>query len=118
MYIIKIIGAIFCQVINNNALAHLSPSRTSGYQKWKGAAPIFIRIALLNKNIEVGINCSIELIKINEFKKENKTRIDAETWTKKYFKEDSEEYLKLSKFIIGIKAKRFNSKPIQILIHE
>ena len=32
-YLIRVRGAIFCQVINNKQLFHLSPSITSGIQK-------------------------------------------------------------------------------------
>lgn len=47
LYMIMIIGAIFCQVNRTNLLIHDRPSITSGNQKWKGAAPIFVNNALL-----------------------------------------------------------------------
>lgn len=45
LYINKIIGAIFCQVNMSKLFVHLSPSITSGNQKWNGAAPIFVKSA-------------------------------------------------------------------------
>lgn len=47
LYIIKIIGAIFCHVSKIRLLNQFNPSITSGNQKWKGAAPIFVNNAEL-----------------------------------------------------------------------
>lgn len=51
MYIIKIIGAIFCQVNIINEFTQFKPSIISGNQKWKGAAPILIRKAVFITNL-------------------------------------------------------------------
>ena len=45
LYDIKMNGAIFCQVIKIRQFLQLNPSITPGNQKWKGAAPIFIKRA-------------------------------------------------------------------------
>lgn len=93
LYITKIIGAIFCHVRSINRFVHLKPSATSKYQKWKGAAPIFIKIAELKIKYDKEFNCSNELMEIREYINENKINIEAVTWTRKYFIDASEEYL-------------------------
>jgi hypothetical protein len=45
LFIIIAIGAIFCHVNRIRQFTHLNPSITSGNQKWKGAAPSFIKRA-------------------------------------------------------------------------
>ena len=42
IFIINIIGAIFCQVSRIKELFQFKPSITSGNQKWNGAAPNFV----------------------------------------------------------------------------
>lgn len=49
-YIIRIIGAIFCQVSIIVLLSHVNPIIISGNQKWNGAAPILINKAVFNIN--------------------------------------------------------------------
>ena len=66
LYIIKIIGAIFCHVRSNKRFSHLKPSATSTYQKWNGAAPIFIKIAELRIKLGSISICSKELLNIKE----------------------------------------------------
>lgn len=41
MYLIRIKGASFCQVIRIAKFVQLKPSATPGNQKWNGAAPVF-----------------------------------------------------------------------------
>lgn len=50
LYIKIIIGAIFCHVSKIRQFIHDRPSITSGNQKWKGAAPIFVKRAELKIN--------------------------------------------------------------------
>lgn len=42
MFMISIIGAIFCHVSRINEFIQFNPSITSGNQKWNGAAPSFV----------------------------------------------------------------------------
>lgn len=59
LYINTTMGAIFCHVNRIAQFIHLSPSITSGNQKWKGAAPIFIRRAELRI---INANCVISML--------------------------------------------------------
>lgn len=115
---IKIIGAIFCQVVIIIILIQFIPSITLGYHKWNGAIPIFIMIAQLKINIGILSNCSKEFFVIKEYKKTNKINIEAVTWTRKYFSEVSVDCLVFSILIRGTKANKFISSPIQMLIQE
>lgn len=67
LYMIKIIGAIFCHVNIKNLLNQFNPSIISGNQKWNGAAPIFVKneefIIILRNSLEFwGINSNSILI--------------------------------------------------------
>lgn len=114
-YIKITIGAIFCQVINIKALIQFNPSITSGNQKWKGAAPIFVNKEELKISVKISwlyINF-IDIIII-----ENNKIVDAKAWVIKYFiaASDSNEFFVL--LINGIKDKRLISNPIHIPIQE
>lgn len=56
LYIIMIIGAIFCQVNKIKQFNQSNPSITSGNQEWNGAAPSFVKSAefkiIINKFLE------------------------------------------------------------------
>lgn len=74
------IGASFCQVDRIRPVVKLSPWRTSGSQKWNGASPSFMQMAM------VMVVHEIELVKfiidhspVNQalFKAENKRRAEA-----------------------------------------
>jgi len=54
LFIIRIIGAIFCHVNKIEQLIHERPSITSANQKWNGAAPSLVNNAEFNiiKNVE------------------------------------------------------------------
>lgn len=79
MFIRIINGAIFCPVINIREFTQFKPSITSGNQKWKGAAPSFVIIAVfiiienekftrglinssVNSNIKIAINRIMDAI--------------------------------------------------------
>lgn len=61
-----IIGANFCQVKIIRVLFQFKPSIISGNQKWKGAAPIFIRSAEFNtiENLLIKVEFKLKDIKI------------------------------------------------------
>lgn len=119
LFIIKIIGAIFCHVVKIKQFAHERPSITSGNQKWKGAAPSLVRRAEFNiiRNVEFisgAINSFVNNIKIIE----NRRIIDAKAWVIKYFIADSDENIFFVDVIKGIIERRLISRPIHILNHE
>jgi len=117
LYINKIIGAIFCQVSIIRQLFQFNPSITSGNQKWKGAAPIFVNKAELkinNKGLLIkNILKFIDIIMI-----ENKKIVEAMACVIKYFREASEEKRFFVLFIRGMIDNRLISNPIHIPIHE
>lgn len=77
---IAIIGVIFCQVDKIKQFIHLNPLITLGNQKWKGAAPIFIkREIFITEDVKL-YKKELSLIKI--MKKSN--LIDVKVWIKKY----------------------------------
>lgn len=107
------IGVIFCQVIKIKLLIQDNPDITKGSQKWKGAAPIFIkREVIINKLIIVKFKNSF-------FKNKNIIIIDnnkieeAIAWTKKYFNIDSLDIKFLLSDIRGINDNKLISSPIQ-----
>lgn len=119
LYIIKIIGAIFCQVKRMRELFQFNPEITSGNQKWNGAIPNLIKseefnninILILNSWLIWVKNCIKIII-------ENKKILEAKVWVIKYFSAASEGYIFLELVINGIKDNRLISNPIHILNHE
>lgn len=116
---IKIIGLIFCHVNNNKQLIQFNPSITSGNQKWNGAAPSLVNSAEfnINKNIEFILGV-INSVLINIKIIENIKIREAIVWERKYFKDDSDEYIFFVELNKGIIDKRLISKPIHIPIQE
>lgn len=116
---IKIIGLIFCHVNNNKQLIQFNPSITSGNQKWNGAAPSLVNSAEfnINKNIEFILG-AINSVLINIKIIENIKIREAIVWERKYFKDDSDEYMFFVELNKGIIDKRLISKPIHIPIQE
>lgn len=119
LFIIRIIGAIFCHVNIIEQFNQFNPSITSGNQKWKGAAPNFIN----NAEFNIILNVDSILLKINSlFNKiiiiENNKIIEAIVWVIKYFIEDSDFIIFLEEFIRGIIEIKLISNPIHILIQE
>ncbi len=103
-------------------LIQLNPSITIGYQKWKGAIPIFI----INEEAKIMLIFELKFVIIiifHSIKKENKIIennkiLDAIAWVRKYFNEASEEN-KLFNFIVkGIKDNKLISSPIHTLNQE
>jgi hypothetical protein len=131
LFIISIIGAIFCQVNRISALFQLNPSITSGNQKWNGAAPNLIISA------EFSISINVEFIRglINSFVNLflfliyllfliiyiitdiNRIR-DAIACVIKYFIDASVEKTFFFSEKIGITDNRLISSPIHILNQE
>ena len=119
LFIIKIIGAIFCHVNKIKEFIQFKPSITSGNQKWKGAAPnlvsnaefiIIIKVELIFREINSIFNniIIIENNKINE----------AKAWVIKYFNDDSDENILLTELNKGIIDNKLISNPIHIPIQE
>lgn len=117
MYEIRVIGANFCQVIKINLFNHLKPSITLGNQKWKGAAPLFIKSdeIIIHK---VSFTLTVLDISYNIKTVENNNIEDAIAWVKKYFKEASVVSGFFVSLIRGIKDNRLISNPIQALNQE
>lgn len=115
----RTIGAIFCHVINNKLLIHVSPSITIGNQKWNGAIPTFIIKQELKIIFIVVLNFK-KFFKDNIEKKiiKNNKILEAKAWVKKYFNIDSDEYKLLTFIIRGINDNKLISNPIQILNQE
>lgn len=118
LYITKIIGAIFCHVNRIKLLNQFNPSITSGNQKWKGAAPIFVN----NAELMIIIKYWFKLKKNDEFMDIiiiiNKINIEAKVWVKKYLIEASLEYIFLYIENKGIIEIILISNPIHIPNHE
>lgn len=114
LYITKIIGAIFCHVSKIKLLNQFNPSITSGNQKWKGAAPIFVN----NAELVIIIKYWFKLKKKDEFIDIiiilNKINIEAKVWVKKYLIDASEEYIFLYIENNGITEIILISNPIHI----
>lgn len=117
-YINKVIGAIFCQVNIIMEFIHVSPSIISGNQKWKGAAPIFIKNVVLriNEIYILVLTLYIKLIDIIIIL--NNIIVEAIVWVIKYFIAASEFCILLVFLIKGIIESRLISSPIHIPIHE
>lgn len=115
MYIKSTIGAIFCQVNISSLLIQFNPSKISGNQKWKGAAPIFVNKPILMTIIIILLifKDSFSIIIIIE----NMIRAEAKAWVKKYLIDASEENKDLD-FNKGIIEIRLISNPIHIPNHE
>lgn len=82
--LIIIIGAIFCQVDKRKILGHDNPLITSGNQKWKGAAPIFIRRAEF-KIIWFFKDERLSSKKESEVTTAKIIKEEAKAWARKYF---------------------------------
>jgi hypothetical protein len=109
LFIISIIGAIFCQVSRINTLFQLNPSITSGNQKWNGAAPSLIISAEFNISINVEFIRGLmnSFVNSNIITDINRIR-DAIACVIKYFIDEK----------IGITDNRLISNPIHILSQE
>lgn len=117
LFIIRIMGAIFCHVSKIEQFIHERPSMTSANQKWNGAAPSFVNNAEFNiiKNDEfiwVGINSLVNNIIVIE----NRRIKDAIAWVIKYLSDDSDEYIFLVDENNGIIESKLISRPIHIPI--
>lgn len=85
-------GASFCHVDRINPVVKLSPCRTSGNQKWKGASPSFIQIAMVIVAHERGlVKSKIDHSPVSQalFKLEKRRSADAAACVRKYFVEAS-----------------------------
>lgn len=116
-YEINIIGAIFCQVNIIKVLDQFNPLIISGNQKWKGAAPIFIRRAHLIIIIEVVLNSIILSIFIDKIV-EKRNNLDARACVIKYLRADSAGKVFLLFFNKGKIDNKLISNPIQAETHE
>lgn len=95
------------------------PLTTSGNQKCRGAAPIFINRAKFKRgDLKLEISKNLEYLKL-AIKIIEKIKVaEAMAWVIKYFKEASAENLFLNDFIKGIRDKRLISNPIQAVNQE
>lgn len=107
---IAIIGVIFCQVDRIKQFIHLSPLITLGNQKWKGAAPIFMRREIF-KIIKVRLFIHGYIFSI--IIKNNKL-IEVRVWIKKYLIMASDINILKFSTINGINDIKLISNPIQI----
>lgn len=119
IWISKAIGAIFCQVDKISPVWSVLPCRTSGSQKWNGATPSFIIIAM-DKKI-AGISCMLVLMAHSPVSQalivlENRIMADAAACVKKYFVAASIARGWGVLVIRGIIAKVLISSPIQAKI--
>lgn len=98
---------------------HEIPLITSGSQKCRGAAPIFIRRAEFSiVAIMFGLSNKFEVLRL-AIKMIEKIRIaEAIAWVIKYFRVASAENLFLNDFIRGISESRLISNPNQAVNHE
>jgi len=112
------IGAIFCQVKSNMPDDNGLPCVTSGTQKWKGAIPSFIAMAVV-MIADGRVLCIFIIVHCPEAIRSRVmasiSSMDAVAWTRKYFVAAS--MARGLKFFIriGIMASMFISKPIQII---
>lgn len=116
MAVIKIKGAIFCQVKIKIHWNQFKNILTWGNQKWKGANPAFIKSALINKSSKFSkfkVSCVIKLRLTPKIK-----RIDAIAWDKKYLIEASVILAFNSTSIRGIMLIKLISKPTHLVNHE
>lgn len=107
----KIIGPIFCEVINKSVEFQFKPEIIEGSHWWKGAAANLIIKALIKIN---------ELIVEKIFMLNNLIIIitEAIAWIIKYFKAASLWYLLFFFMIKGIKTIRLISKANQVINQE
>lgn len=112
-----VIGAIFCQVNIINEFIQDRPWITSGSQKWKGAAPIFIKIAEFRiRGLIFSITSDWIIFKFDRvIKIENIKMVDAKACVMKYFRAASDSYAFFCLLISGIIDRRLISRPIHIL---
>jgi len=87
--VIRIIGAILCQVRIIRAWNHLDDWITWGNQKWKGAAPILIERA--KRIMELIINKEFEELRLKMSTEEKIIIKEAKAWAIKYLIAVSEE---------------------------
>jgi len=116
LYINRTMGVIFCHVRISKQFIQLSPSITSGNQKWNGAIPIFVSRAefivrivrlLISKFIGMFFLIIITII-------EARIIVDAIACTIKYLIDDSVDKIFFWFCIKGIIDKRLISNPSHI----
>lgn len=114
----RIIGAIFCQVKRINLFIQFKPSKTSGNQKWKGAAPIFVSSAEFIIIEDVHLIDWGNSFRFNLTIIENNSTLEARAWVIKYLSAASEGKRFFESLNRGINERRLISNPIHILIQE
>lgn len=114
IWIRRVRGANFCQVEIIKPIWRLTPCKTSGNQKWRGANPSFKSKAkemrVIEKLSEVWemIHCP----EINQFHEEAKMIVDEATACEiKYLAEDSKDRCEIGFIISGIMAIILISNP-------
>lgn len=102
-------GASFCQDVNSRAPDQDSDVITEGYQKWRGAAPNLISMAMINSS---GHKVFIDDVDQSDILDKS---ISAEpmAWARKYFTDASVSWFDFVIFINGINLIRL----ISIVIH-
>lgn len=111
-------GANFCQVANNKHPTHLKELITEGTQKWKGKEPIFNNNPINKIKRHRDFKERIVKSTPNEYNQNPPQRKNLlpKACTKKYLtplSTSSTEEISINK---GIKAIKFNSRPIHIPI--
>lgn len=95
------------------------PLKTSGNQKWNGAAPIFSKRAEQSINDSIELYWSRKLISLERVIITESSKIeDPITWVMKYFRVASVGNLFLWFFNKGIRDNKLISRPIQALNQE
>lgn len=107
----KIIGPIFCVVINKIVVFHVKPETIEGIHWWKGAAANFTIKALISTKV-------LKLKKIFMLKRLTIIITEAIAWIKKYFNAASLWYLLFFFIIIGIKTIKLISRANQVINQE
>lgn len=116
-YIKIVIGAIFCQVIIIIELSQVNPSIISGNQKWNGAAPIFVKIAVSINIEEHFLDVTISLLD-SIMIIANMKMVEAMACVTKYFIAASDSILFFVFLSKGIIESKLISNPAHILIQE
>lgn len=116
VYIMTIIGAIFCHVSMSKQFTHLNPSITSGNQKWKGAAPIFVKIEEFIIKIHDLFMVSVDISFVIRIVA-NMNIVEASVCVIKYFIVASDSFTLFMFLSKGMIDKRLISIPNHIPIH-